>query len=168
MLAVLPKGTRLLPVGGIEPATMAGYVAAGAAGFGLGSALFKPEFEPAGIGSRASARLRRCLGRAQADRSPATSLEDHAMGEAGGIGGEGEGRACAFRPLRQEGMHLEPRGAFRLRTPLHRPPGPAPALLQRPREPVTRRRLAGELGQQQGGFAHEDGADLEHGSVIAR
>ncbi|HRY25615.1 MAG: 2-dehydro-3-deoxy-6-phosphogalactonate aldolase [Geminicoccaceae bacterium] len=55
MLAVLPKGTRLLPVGGIEPATMAGYVAAGAAGFGLGSALFKPEFEPAEIGSRASA-----------------------------------------------------------------------------------------------------------------
>ncbi len=55
MLAVLPKGTRLLPVGGIEPATMAGYVAAGAAGFGLGSALFKPAFEPAEVGARARA-----------------------------------------------------------------------------------------------------------------
>ncbi len=55
MLAVLPKGTRLLPVGGIEPATMAGYVAAGAAGFGLGSALFKPEFAPAEVGARARA-----------------------------------------------------------------------------------------------------------------
>ncbi|MEZ5866579.1 MAG: 2-dehydro-3-deoxy-6-phosphogalactonate aldolase [Geminicoccaceae bacterium] len=54
MLAVLPKGTRLLPVGGIEPATMAGYVAAGAAGFGLGSALFKPEFTAAEVGTRAS------------------------------------------------------------------------------------------------------------------
>jgi 2-dehydro-3-deoxyphosphogalactonate aldolase len=55
MLAVLPKGTRLFPVGGIEPATMAGYVAAGAAGFGLGSALFKPELAPAEIGARARA-----------------------------------------------------------------------------------------------------------------
>lgn len=40
--AVLPESTALLPVGGIEPRTMAAYVAAGAAGFGLGSALFKP------------------------------------------------------------------------------------------------------------------------------
>jgi 2-dehydro-3-deoxyphosphogalactonate aldolase len=42
MRAVLPKGTRILPVGGITPETMASYHAAGAAGFGLGSALFKP------------------------------------------------------------------------------------------------------------------------------
>lgn len=39
---VLPKGTRLLPVGGITAQTMAPYLAAGAAGFGLGSALYKP------------------------------------------------------------------------------------------------------------------------------
>jgi 2-dehydro-3-deoxyphosphogalactonate aldolase len=40
--AVLPKGTLLLPVGGITPGKMAEYVAAGASGFGLGSALYRP------------------------------------------------------------------------------------------------------------------------------
>ena len=39
---VLPKGTLLLPVGGITPDNMKPYVEAGAAGFGLGSALYKP------------------------------------------------------------------------------------------------------------------------------
>ncbi len=38
--AVLPRSTRLLPVGGITPENMAGYIAAGADGFGLGSALY--------------------------------------------------------------------------------------------------------------------------------
>lgn len=38
--AVLPRATRLLPVGGITPENMGAYVAAGADGFGLGSALF--------------------------------------------------------------------------------------------------------------------------------
>ena len=42
MRAVFPKGTRCLPVGGITPESMAPYVAAGAAGFGLGSALYRP------------------------------------------------------------------------------------------------------------------------------
>ncbi len=55
MLAVLPKGTGLLPVGGIEPSTMAPYVAAGAAGFGLGSALFKPGMSPDEVAERAAA-----------------------------------------------------------------------------------------------------------------
>jgi 2-dehydro-3-deoxyphosphogalactonate aldolase len=40
--AVLPPATRLLAVGGIEPGNMAGYWQAGAAGFGVGSALYKP------------------------------------------------------------------------------------------------------------------------------
>ena len=40
--AVLPPGTAILPVGGITPDAMAAYVKAGAAGFGLGSALYKP------------------------------------------------------------------------------------------------------------------------------
>jgi 2-dehydro-3-deoxyphosphogalactonate aldolase len=40
--AVLPKGAPILPVGGITPDNMAPYVKAGAAGFGLGSALYKP------------------------------------------------------------------------------------------------------------------------------
>ncbi len=40
--AVLPQTARLLPVGGVTPETMAPYRQAGAAGFGIGSALFKP------------------------------------------------------------------------------------------------------------------------------
>ncbi len=53
MRAVLPKGTRILPVGGIRPETMASYHAAGAAGFGLGSALFKPGMTTADVAERA-------------------------------------------------------------------------------------------------------------------
>lgn len=41
MRSVFPAATRFLPVGGITPDSMAPYVAAGAAGFGLGSALYK-------------------------------------------------------------------------------------------------------------------------------
>ncbi|GAB3786889.1 2-dehydro-3-deoxy-6-phosphogalactonate aldolase [Dyella agri] len=40
--AVLPREVPVLPVGGITPDTMAPWVAAGAAGFGIGSALFAP------------------------------------------------------------------------------------------------------------------------------
>jgi 2-dehydro-3-deoxyphosphogalactonate aldolase len=58
MLAVLPKGTALLPVGGIAPESMAAYVAAGAKGFGLGSALFKPGMTAADVGERAAAFIR--------------------------------------------------------------------------------------------------------------
>jgi 2-dehydro-3-deoxyphosphogalactonate aldolase len=42
MRAVLPPDVALLPVGGITPENMAGYLSAGANGFGLGSALYKP------------------------------------------------------------------------------------------------------------------------------
>lgn len=42
LLAVLPAGTPLMPVGGVTPASMDVWRAAGAAGFGIGSALFKP------------------------------------------------------------------------------------------------------------------------------
>jgi 2-dehydro-3-deoxyphosphogalactonate aldolase len=55
MLAVLPAGTAVLPVGGIEPATMAPWRAAGAAGFGVGSALFRPGRRPAEVADRARA-----------------------------------------------------------------------------------------------------------------
>lgn len=41
-LAVLPPETALVPVGGITAENMIGYVAAGAAGFGIGSSLYKP------------------------------------------------------------------------------------------------------------------------------
>ncbi|MBN8924415.1 MAG: 2-dehydro-3-deoxy-6-phosphogalactonate aldolase [Rhodanobacter sp. 68-29] len=40
--AVLPREAPVLPVGGIAPDTMAPWVAAGAAGFGIGSALYAP------------------------------------------------------------------------------------------------------------------------------
>jgi 2-dehydro-3-deoxyphosphogalactonate aldolase len=40
--AVLPREVPVLPVGGISPDTMAPWIAAGAAGFGIGSALFAP------------------------------------------------------------------------------------------------------------------------------
>ena len=53
--AVLPAGTRLLPVGSIAPASMAPYVAAGAAGFGLGSALFTPAMADDEVSERAAA-----------------------------------------------------------------------------------------------------------------
>ena len=41
-LAVLPKGTRIMPVGGISEGNMKAYMAAGCCGFGLGSSLYKP------------------------------------------------------------------------------------------------------------------------------
>ncbi len=40
--SVLPRGAGLIPVGGIHPGNIATFVAAGAAGFGIGSALYKP------------------------------------------------------------------------------------------------------------------------------
>ena len=42
MRAVLPKTTRLFPVGGITPDNMTPFLAAGVGGFGLGSALYSP------------------------------------------------------------------------------------------------------------------------------
>ncbi|WP_108449174.1 2-dehydro-3-deoxy-6-phosphogalactonate aldolase [Halomonas sp. BN3-1] len=55
MRAVLPETTPLLPVGGITPASMAGYLDAGARGFGLGGALYQPGFGPAEVARRARA-----------------------------------------------------------------------------------------------------------------
>lgn len=40
--AVLPRSVRLLPVGGIGARNMAAYLEAGAAGFGIGSTLYRP------------------------------------------------------------------------------------------------------------------------------
>ena len=42
MRAVLPETVRLLPVGGIGAHNLAAYLDAGAAGFGIGSTLYKP------------------------------------------------------------------------------------------------------------------------------
>jgi 2-dehydro-3-deoxyphosphogalactonate aldolase len=42
LTTIAPKDCALLPVGGITPDSMAAYLDAGAAGFGLGGALYKP------------------------------------------------------------------------------------------------------------------------------
>ena len=46
-LAVLPKGVRVLVVGGIKPGNMRPWTEAGARGFGLGGGLYKPGQSPA-------------------------------------------------------------------------------------------------------------------------
>jgi 2-dehydro-3-deoxyphosphogalactonate aldolase len=53
MRAVLPGGVRVLPVGGITPDGLATWLNAGAAGFGLGSALYTPGLAPREVALRA-------------------------------------------------------------------------------------------------------------------
>jgi 2-dehydro-3-deoxyphosphogalactonate aldolase len=53
LLAVLPKGTAILPVGGMAAETIPAWKAAGAAGFGVGSALYRPGDGPAEVAARA-------------------------------------------------------------------------------------------------------------------
>ncbi|KFG89507.1 2-dehydro-3-deoxy-6-phosphogalactonate aldolase [Sphingobium herbicidovorans NBRC 16415] len=53
MRAVLPSEAKVLPVGGITPETMAQWTAAGANGFGMGSALYKPGLSAADVRSKA-------------------------------------------------------------------------------------------------------------------
>jgi 2-dehydro-3-deoxyphosphogalactonate aldolase len=61
MLAVLPKGTAVLPVGGMGKDTIPAWRAAGAAGLGIGSSLYKPGDAAALVGQRAAA-LRAAIG----------------------------------------------------------------------------------------------------------
>lgn len=58
MRAVLPPATRVLPVGGITPETMQPWRDAGAPGFGLGSALYRPGLSAEEVGARAVAFVR--------------------------------------------------------------------------------------------------------------
>ncbi|MES2126167.1 MAG: 2-dehydro-3-deoxy-6-phosphogalactonate aldolase [Pseudomonadota bacterium] len=53
MRAVLPASLRLLPVGGIMAETMDEFIKAGAAGFGLGSALYAPGCSAETVAARA-------------------------------------------------------------------------------------------------------------------
>jgi 2-dehydro-3-deoxyphosphogalactonate aldolase len=53
MLAVLPKAVPVYAVGGVGAGNMSEWRKAGAAGFGLGSDLFKPDFSDADIAARA-------------------------------------------------------------------------------------------------------------------
>ena len=52
--AVLPRDVGVFPVGGIGARNIAEWLAAGAAGLGLGSDLFRPEYDLAEIGRRAA------------------------------------------------------------------------------------------------------------------
>ncbi len=57
--AVMPTETyRLFPVGGISPETLGGYLKAGATGFGLGSALYRPGASPEETRAAAEAFIR--------------------------------------------------------------------------------------------------------------
>lgn len=53
--AVLPSHVPIFPVGGIEPGNLAGWCGGGANGFGLGSALFRPDHSVARISEAARA-----------------------------------------------------------------------------------------------------------------
>jgi 2-dehydro-3-deoxyphosphogalactonate aldolase len=57
LVAVLPTGTRLFPVGGITPEKIAAFRSAGASGFGLGSALYRPGSTAVELCERARAFL---------------------------------------------------------------------------------------------------------------
>jgi 2-dehydro-3-deoxyphosphogalactonate aldolase len=51
--AVLPPAVQVFPVGGVGAADIPAWLAAGAAGFGFGSELFRPEYDLAEIERRA-------------------------------------------------------------------------------------------------------------------
>ena len=65
--SVLPSGTPVLPVGGMGAGTMPAWHAAGASGFGFGSALFRPG-DGAGKVARVAAELVRVWRDLSADR----------------------------------------------------------------------------------------------------
>ncbi len=52
--AVLPPATRIYPVGGVDPDSMAAWRSAGASGFGIGSGVFKPGQTPEQTGLQAA------------------------------------------------------------------------------------------------------------------
>jgi 2-dehydro-3-deoxyphosphogalactonate aldolase len=51
--AVMPVGTQLFPVGGIGAENVAAYLEAGADGFGIGSAIYRPGASPEAVGAAA-------------------------------------------------------------------------------------------------------------------
>jgi 2-dehydro-3-deoxyphosphogalactonate aldolase len=61
--AVLPGELPLIIVGGVKPENMAAYLEAGADGFGLGSALYRPGQSAAEIFAQAQAFVRVLRGR---------------------------------------------------------------------------------------------------------
>ena len=64
--AVLPSGTVVMPVGGITTSNMRAYMAAGANGFGIGSALYKPGMPAAEVAEIAMNFIASCAGNTRA------------------------------------------------------------------------------------------------------
>jgi 2-dehydro-3-deoxyphosphogalactonate aldolase len=60
--AVLPASAVVMPVGGVTPNNMAAYLAAGASGFGIGSALYKPGMTAAEVAENAMKFIAACAG----------------------------------------------------------------------------------------------------------
>jgi 2-dehydro-3-deoxyphosphogalactonate aldolase len=60
--AVLPRDVSVFPVGGIGANNIAEWLAAGAAGFGFGSELFRPEYSLMEIAQRAAALVQAARG----------------------------------------------------------------------------------------------------------
>ena len=60
LLAVLPAGSRLMPVGGVSAKNMQMWHDAGAAGFGIGSSLFKPGMTVAQVAQNAAEFVAAC------------------------------------------------------------------------------------------------------------
>jgi len=56
--AVLPPETPVLAVGGVDETRLQAYMDAGAAGFGLGGAVYRPGMDAADVGARAEAFMR--------------------------------------------------------------------------------------------------------------
>jgi len=52
--SVLPAGTRLVPVGGVDASTLGDWARAGADGAGIGTSLYRPGDAPATVGARAA------------------------------------------------------------------------------------------------------------------
>jgi 2-dehydro-3-deoxyphosphogalactonate aldolase len=53
--SVLPKGTLVLPVGGVDAERIAPWLAAGAAGVGVGSSIYKPGDDAKSVATKAKA-----------------------------------------------------------------------------------------------------------------
>lgn len=58
LLAVLPKDTTVLPVGGIDATNIPAWRAAGAAGFGIGSAIYRVGDSAATVAEKAKSLIR--------------------------------------------------------------------------------------------------------------
>jgi 2-dehydro-3-deoxyphosphogalactonate aldolase len=63
LLAVLPPGTAVLPVGGIDAGNIPAWRQAGAAGFGIGSAIYRPGDDAAAVAGKARRLMDVLVGR---------------------------------------------------------------------------------------------------------